>query len=248
MQPSFVKLLVLLMLGVSTVAAAPVKKKAAAPSLASPNFELRVQAIDAHVTSKDPAAVDRIIPMLKDRDATVRWAAANALDEIHDARALPALEEAAQDPSPLVANRARDAVRAMRGKSQGRIVKLVARDASGAGVPGAEAALLDDARNAVMAQKGFSVGDDATATHLITVTMMPVKERVQGSETIVEVNFTSTVMELPGNQLRFATRVGAAVAGGVPLTAAQRNELVMDAVHSAAAALGEESAGYLLAH
>mgnify|MGYP000163561821 CR=1 FL=1 len=229
--------------------AAPRKKAAVDGGLESRDFEQRVKAIEALAAARDPRALELISEKLKDPDATVRWSAANALEALHDPRALPALQAAASDPSPLVANRARDAVRVLKpgGRQRtGALVHLATKDSTGLNIRGLESALVEEARRAMATQKSLTIAEDDDFTHTVKLVVQSVKESVQGQETLLEVTCTGTVVESPGNQLRFTTRVSAGITGGVPMTPALRAELVTDAVRSAAAALGEETAAYLV--
>ena len=68
-----------------------------------PKVNVRLGAIDALSGIKSPRSVDDLVRKLKDdHDDEVRWAAALALGQIGDPRAVPALEEALRDEDRYV--------------------------------------------------------------------------------------------------------------------------------------------------
>src|SRR4051794_21096048 len=71
-------------------------------ALKSKSFNARVDALTALKKSHDPSVVAAVISTLQDADATVRWAAADALESMGAKEAAPALKAASNDPSPLV--------------------------------------------------------------------------------------------------------------------------------------------------
>ncbi|HET8580370.1 MAG TPA: HEAT repeat domain-containing protein, partial [Nitrospiraceae bacterium] len=62
----------------------------------------RKQAVITLGRIKDPAAVDALIEMLKDKDWYIRLTAAAALENIHDERGREAIKSLLQDPDLVV--------------------------------------------------------------------------------------------------------------------------------------------------
>ncbi len=240
----------------SLVWAAPQSRDRALRDLQSARFADRVSALEALSTVKEPAVVDAVVQVLADKDPTVRWAAVEALEKLGDTRAVPALQKAARDPAPLVAQRAQAAVAALSHTDNAAAGPPAVHVVGAAGdVPEANAHAPLMQKNAAAALKarggtGVRLLDRETEDphYLMTVSVRSAVQRREGTQSVLEVTCTAVLMELPGHQLRFATRVGAALGTEGEMTATDRADLLRDAVDAASTALGEETADYLRQH
>ncbi|MEW5849124.1 MAG: HEAT repeat domain-containing protein [Myxococcota bacterium] len=228
--------------------AADKNQKKALSALKSGTFQARIDALALLSRSKEPEAFQAVLAALKDKDATVRWAACEALEAMGNPEAIPALEEASKDASPLVAARAREAAAALKNATPGMrgppVVQVQAVDKSGVGIAGLDALLGEKARAQLGRSKALQLGDPDGAGYLVQFNVQKVAEKKEGAETVLEVVVTATVQELPGHQLRFATRVGAAAGKTGPLSDAARKELANEILVPVSEALADEVAGY----
>lgn len=241
------------LLTIGATAAAPPARgnpKKAYGDLKSPAFATRQAAIETLAASGDAGAVDAIVGALKDEDPTVRWAACEALEKLGGAKAIEALQGAKSDEAPWVAERARDALRALTKDTTLRqagvlAVKTLGADRSGSGVASVPGEMERAAAAAIGLKQVKVTAGAEEPSHLVTVAMQSVKETSNGADTIFECSGTATVTEQPGNQLRFTTKVGAAMGLSGKLTPQKRSELTLEAARAIGQRLGEESADWL---
>lgn len=243
-----------LALGVAVATAWAALPPDALKGLRSARFEERAAALETLGQSADPAAVPVVTPLLKDPDATVRWAAVEALDRLADPRALADLQDATQDPAPLVARRAQQAVAALRpragGSATGVKVWVVAPTGDVVETRSLEPLMQKNA-SAGFSEKagnGLTLSTSSTeAAYVLTVSVRSVKTTQQGAQSVLEVVCSAVLTQMPGNDLRFATRVGAALAVDGALSDKDRQALLEEAVTAATTALGQETADHLSA-
>lgn len=210
----------------------------------------RLAALEALEHSPDVTALDAVVLRLADSDATIRWQACGTLLAIGDARALPALEKATHDPSPLVATRAVQAWRVLRGQRPDdarpawQVSALHAQ-------PGATGSLQAEALDAVTGVLGKASGlrrasGPTDATHQLALAVQSVSERDEAALHVVKVTVSLVLSEQPGSRLRFASRAAAESAQSGTVDDKTRRQLAAEAARAAAEALAEEAAGYLV--
>lgn len=118
-------------------------------------------------------------------------------------------------------------------------VKTVGLDRSNSGVAGLDDELARAAATAIAGKQLKLTSGTEEPSHLVTVQLTVVKE----SATQLEITGTATVTE-DGN-LRFATRVGAAVEVSTKLTPPKLAELAREGTKAIGQRLGEECGDWL---
>ena len=244
-SPAVAAACVLLLASTSQLRAAPnAAEKAALKQLAGRSFEARVAALEKLKASRDPAVVTEVAARLKDPDATVRWAAVETLEAMGAVTALEALREAARDPSPLVANRARAALGVLDGSAGAAKVGT----SLAVGIHDARATPQDVMVKALRSgvDEGLAQAPRAAAaaqaSHDASFQVVGLSEKTAGNTVVLEVTCTATVSQLPARALRFATRVAAAVEFPAAAPPSARAEALADAVRAAGVGLGQEVA------
>jgi hypothetical protein len=239
-------LLGLLCVGAGSASAAPsAQEQAAMRALKGRGYQVRVEALASLKGSHDPDVVRAVMNLLKDPDATVRWAAVDTLDAMGDAAAVPALQAASKDPSPLVSSRARAAWSHLAGATvEERRVRITATDRTH-GEARLQALLMEEVRGAFAEKKVAATTDDTPVSHVAAFNLQSIKETPAPSGTVLEVACTATVSQQPSGALRFATRVAAAVELPANTTARDRKDAVDDALKAAAGGLAQEAAEWL---
>lgn len=227
--------------------APPPKLQKVYESLESSNFKIRVKAIQVLAKSGDEGAAAAIRLRLKDADATVRAAACDALARLDDEEALPQLRGLLSDTSPLVARQAEEAIgvltkkkSAKKGKS-GRVVVVFDPPQNRTKMAGVEKALEEGARAKLAKASRVALVEQAgNVGYVVMLTVQTVEEKQQGGGALMHVSGAATVLELPGRQLKFSTRVTAGVGKDGTLTDADRKELADESARAAGEALGDE--------
>lgn len=248
MRTAFLVMTAVLTCVTLAAAPAPAARRKALSDLQTGSFSRKVAALESLAKAKDPTVVPQVLLALNDKDATVRWAAVEALEALGDPRALDALKTAAQDPAPLVARRAVAAVAVLsHNATPVRTLSVVVESQpSDEPVPDKVLTELATGTGRGLTGKGVALAEQApTATHHLSVSVRSIKERRHAGHGVLEVACGAVLTELPGNQLRFSTRVAAALPFQGTLSARERDGMVADAVGAAAAALGEEAAAHL---
>jgi len=243
-------LLLIALLLVSTAlraAPSPAEQKAL-KALKGKSFNARVDALTSLKHSHDKTVITAVEAALQDPDATVRWAAADALESMGDTHALDALKTASNDPSPLVANRARAALGALSNKGGGgreRTLRISARDLTHGARP-LDGLMLSTVKEG-FSEKKTPITTDASAPAAYTAVFnaQSLKETPSAGGKTLELACTATVSELPSGALRFATRVVAGVEVGANASDADRKDAVEDALKAASAGLAQETMDWL---
>ncbi|MBK7644054.1 MAG: HEAT repeat domain-containing protein [Planctomycetes bacterium] len=86
------------------------------PNLADANPSTRWEAVDELGRTKDPAAIEHVVPLLKDSDLFVRMCAARVLADLGTLQGVPALIDALEDAEPTVRESAWHALQTLTGK------------------------------------------------------------------------------------------------------------------------------------
>jgi len=226
--------------------AAPSRKvQQAYRGLEHASFKVRVKSIGVLVKSRDQGAAAAIRGMLKDADPTVRAAACDAAARLKDTAAVEDVRALLTDTSPLVARRAEAAMKKLdrgpRGRKSGRVVFTLDEPANLTKTAGLELKLVEGARKKLGTMPRILLAERAGTTgYLVSLTVQRVEEKAQGPDALMNVAGAATVMELPGRQLKFATRVQAAAGKAAPLTDAERTELTDDGARACGEALADE--------